>query len=63
MKRKLALVVLLFATPLWAHQPKVLEDDMSIDHPDVSHALYGVFTEETPHFNTILIQQKNMALK
>lgn len=50
MKRKLILLALLFATPLWAHQPKVLLEDMTIDHPDVSHALYGVFTEETPHF-------------
>ena len=50
MKRKLLIFLLLFATPLWAHQPKVLEADMRIDHPDISHALYGVFTEETPHF-------------
>jgi hypothetical protein len=50
MKKKILLLILLFATPLWAHQPKILEEDMVINHPDVSHALYGVFTEETPHF-------------
>ena len=54
MKRKLVLLVLLFATPLWAHQPKVLTEEMSIDHPDISHALYGVFSEETPHFQVTM---------
>ncbi len=43
MKRKLLLLVLLFATPLWAHQPKVLTEEMSIDHPGMSDARYGAF--------------------
>ena len=50
MKHRFLLLVLLFATPLWAHQPKVLDSELTVDHPDISHALYGVFSEETPHF-------------
>lgn len=41
MKFRFLMPLLLFAAPLWSHQPKVLNDNYTVEGPEISHALYG----------------------